>query len=67
MRRRALRHDEASASAPVTARSNNAFNDPRLTAIANVWPDLPDYIKAAILALVGTVPGLNSSKSGGGQ
>jgi hypothetical protein len=29
--------------------------DPDLSRVVTAWPDLPDHIRAAVLALIGTV------------
>jgi hypothetical protein len=43
-----------SASTPVPDALPDALTDPELARIAGAWPTLPDPIRRAVLALVGT-------------
>jgi hypothetical protein len=46
---------------------DGVFSDPDLARIVSTWPDLPQNIKGAVLALVNIVPRQASSNAGGVQ
>jgi hypothetical protein len=53
--------DKSPLTAPLTGTADNGCEplrepDPDLARVIDAWPDLPQHIRAAVLALVGTAP-----------